>query len=154
MAAAAIAAKAAINRKIARQKQEEYEAAIAAGLDPEEEFMKRVLAKMEEEKISSMTKWQNPDLWSGYAQEYIKLGNKAQAIAEGDRFNLFIIGIIIAAGIVVGFQTYSVNDAVFFCSEAIGKRFSRCLDNSSTYDMYILIFLLLLLCCLKPTPTC
>ena len=50
MAAAAIAAKAAINRKIAKQKKAEYDAAIAAGLDPEEEFMKRVLARMEEEK--------------------------------------------------------------------------------------------------------
>ena len=134
MAAAAIAAKAAVNRKLARQKKEAYEAAIAAGLDPEEEFMKRVLAKMEEEKKASMTKWQNPELWSGWPKKYVKLANKAQAVAEGDRFNLFIIGVIIAAGVVVGFQTYAENDAVYFCSDAIGKRFNRCLDNSSTCE--------------------
>ena len=133
MAAAAIAAKAAINRKIAKQKKAEYDAAIAAGLDPEEEFMKRVLARMEEEKEDKQTKWQDPEKWTGCSKKYVNFANKNQQIAEGDGFNLFIIGIIIAAGVVVGFQTYAINDAVYFCKDAMTKRFKRCLDESSTF---------------------
>ena len=64
MAAAAIAAKAAINRKIARQKAEQMAADLAAGLDPEEEFMKRVMKRMEEEKKAKLTKWQDPTRWT------------------------------------------------------------------------------------------
>jgi hypothetical protein len=64
MAAAAIAAKAAINRKIAKQKAAQLAADLAAGLDPEEEFMKRVMKRMEEEKKAKLTKWQDPTQWT------------------------------------------------------------------------------------------
>ena len=128
MAAAAIAAKAAINRKIAKQKKADLEAALAAGLDPEEEFMKRVMARMKAEKELKVTKWQDPEKWSGCPKDYLKFSNKMQAIAEGDSFNLFIIGVIIAAGIVVGFQSYSYNDRVFFCKNVMLARLTRCTD--------------------------
>ncbi len=58
-----------------------------------------------------------------------------QDLAEGDRFNLFIIGIICAAGIVVGFQTYASFDRVYFCDvgtqipTSIQARFDRCFDE-------------------------
>jgi hypothetical protein len=131
MAAAAIAAKAAINRKIAKQKKADLAAALAAGLDPEEEFMKRVMARMEEDKHHTTTRWQDPEKWTGCFKSYVLFANKNQALSEGDVFNLFIIGVIIAAGIVVGFQTYAYNDPVYFCASAMPKRVQRCTDTAS-----------------------
>ena len=128
MAAAAIAAKAAINRKIAKQKKADLQAALAAGLDPEEEFLKRVMARMDADKELTLTKWQDPEKWTGKSQQYVQFANKMQALSEDDGFNLFIIGVIIAAGIVVGFQTYAYNDRVFFCDNVMPARLERCTD--------------------------
>jgi hypothetical protein len=135
MAAAAIAAKAAINRKIAKQKKAALEAALAAGLDPEEEFMKRVMERMKAEKETKITKWQDPEQWSGCPQDYVKFANRMQHISESDSFNLFIIGVIIAAGIVVGFQTYAFNDRVYFCANAMPLRLQRCTDAAGMFQL-------------------
>ena len=138
MAAAAIAAKAAINRKIKKQKEAQLAADLAAGLDPEEEFMKRVMARMEEDNKIELSKWQNPENWSGCFHKYVKFANKMQRLAEDDGFNLFIIGVIIAAGVVVGFQTYAVNDPVYFCKNAMPQRVTRCTDTTSKYIVLLL----------------
>lgn len=144
MAAAAIAAKAAINRKIAKQKKADIAAALAAGLDPEEEFMKRVMARMESEKESQTTKYQDPEQWRGCFKDYVKFANKMQSVSESDSFNLFIIGVIIAAGIVVGFQTYASNDPVYFCASAMPPRLKRCTDATGACVFFSLLLLLLL----------
>ena len=106
--------------------------------------MKRVMARMESEKESQTTKYQDPEQWRGCFKDYVKFANKMQSVSESDSFNLFIIGVIIAAGIVVGFQTYASNDPVYFCASAMPPRLKRCTDATGACVFFSLLLLLLL----------
>ena len=101
--------------------------------------MKRVMARMESEKESQTTKYQDPEQWRGCFKDYVKFANKMQSVSESDSFNLFIIGVIIAAGIVVGFQTYAINDPVYFCAAAMPPRLKRCTDATCACSFSLLL---------------
>ena len=105
--------------------------------------MKRVMARMESEKESQTTKYQDPEQWRGCFKDYVKFANKMQSVSESDSFNLFIIGVIIAAGIVVGFQTYAINDPVYFCAAAMPPRLKRCTDATCA----CFFFFVVVVCC-------
>mmetsp|Transcript_4811 Transcript_4811/g.8726 ORF Transcript_4811/g.8726 Transcript_4811/m.8726 type:complete len:950 (+) Transcript_4811:212-3061(+) len=52
-------------------------------------------------------KWKNPDLVKHpLLKRYVHFSNKCEWLAQNDYFNAFIILVIIAAGLVVGLQTY------------------------------------------------
>ena len=57
---------------------------------------------------TQLSKYRDSELWSNpLVKKYIDgPAFKCQLIVEGDKFNLFIIFVIVAAGVVVGLQTY------------------------------------------------
>eukprot|EP00943_MAST-04B_sp_MAST-4B-sp1_P004975 g4975.t1 len=60
----------------------------------------------EEAAIIRRTPAQDPENYNGFCKSYVaKVANPMQKLTEDDRFNNFIIGIIMLAGLVVGFQT-------------------------------------------------
>ncbi len=60
----------------------------------------------EEAAIIRRTPAQDPENYNGLCKSYIvNVSNRMQSLTEDDRFNNFIIGIIMLAGLVVGFQT-------------------------------------------------
>ena len=126
MAAAAIAARAAVERRRIKKEKERAEAIARGEILPEE------VVRPAKKVFHFPNKWQDTEKWSnpcirGYLTRFTK---RAYQLAKSDFFNLFIIGVILAAGVVVGFQTFPVNDAAYLCETVAPGRFGRCTESA------------------------
>ena len=127
MAAAAIAARAAVEKR-RRMKEKERQEAIARG-----EIVPDLEPVRKPKKVYHFpNKWQDKEKWKNPCIRYYldRWTLRAYNLAESDFFNLFIIGVILAAGVVVGFQTFPINDAAYLCETVAPLRFERCADSS------------------------
>ena len=68
-----------------------------------------------EEKVAkkeTIRSRKNPALYKGALRAYLKFSRKVEALTLSDSFKVFIILVILAAGILVGLQTYGCSDEV------------------------------------------
>ena len=70
----------------------------------------RPMAELLNEKL---TKYQDPENWTGLARKYVEFCAPWRKVAVSDWFNAFIIYVIVLAGILVGLQTYPELDITY-----------------------------------------